>query len=127
MGVREELISNWMTFNDLRKANLARAKDWNPSGVPLGIEFAALELCGEVGEFANEIKKALRAKAGIAGGKVDGEAVEDELADVAICVSLMAIALDVDLAEIIERKFNKTSAKHGFNSLREYLSRSENQ
>lgn len=110
-----------MTFNDLRRANLARAKDWNPSGKPLGIEFAALELCGETGEFANEIKKALRAKAGIAGGKVDSEAVEDELADVAICVSLMAIALDVDLSDIVERKFDKTSAKHGFKSLRDYL------
>ena len=114
-----------LTFKELREANLARAKDWNPSGKPLGIEFAALELCGETGEFDNEIKKALRAKAGIAGGKVDNEAVEDELADVAICVSLMAIALDVDISEIVERKFNKTSEKHGFKSLREYLSRGD--
>ena len=103
-----------MTFDDLRRANDERAKQWNPSGKPLGLEFAVIELCGEAGELANAVKKHLRAKAGLVGGVTDDEAVEDETADVVICCDLLARAKGFDLAAAVARKFNKTSRKHGF-------------
>lgn len=99
----------------LREANIIRAKEWAP-GVHLDLSFKGNELAGEVGEACNIIKKMERQRLGLAGGKVDIEGLTEELADVIICVDLIARSLDIDLEEAIVAKFNKTSDKMGLST-----------
>lgn len=104
-----------LTFAALRVANDARALEWaGRGGETPSLEFRAIELAGEVGELLNALKKRLRADRGMAGGVDDRQAIEDELADVAICLDLVASDLGVDLGRAVGRKFNATSGGHGF-------------
>lgn len=50
---------------------------------------------------------------GIRGSCSSKEELAEELADVVICVSLIAIAQDINLSDSIVKKFNKTSEKYG--------------
>jgi len=106
-----------LTFEELRIANDKRALEWNPEGAPLGVEFAMVELAGEVGELANQIKKLVRAQHGLKGGVVDMENIRNEVADVVICADLLARKLEIDLGAAVVDKFNATSMKHGFKTL----------
>lgn len=101
-------------FDALRQANLARAKEWNPTGADTGPGFAGLELAGEVGELCNLLKKAERARLGLVGGSVSPAAIAEELADVVICADLVGLALGLDLWPIVVAKFNATSEAKGF-------------
>ncbi len=101
-------------FDALRQANLARAKEWNPTGVDTGPGFAGLELAGEVGELCNLLKKAERARLGLVGGSVSPAAIAEELADVVICADLVGLALGLDVWPIVVAKFNATSEAKGF-------------
>ena len=47
------------------------------------------------------------------GGKVGIQDVQEELADVIVCVDLIAMDLGIDLGEALRAKFNKTSEKYG--------------
>jgi NTP pyrophosphatase (non-canonical NTP hydrolase) len=101
-------------FAALRQANLARAKEWNPTGVDTGPGFAGLELAGEVGELCNLVKKAERSRLGLVGGSVSPVLIAQELADVVICADLVGIELGLDIWPIVVRKFNQTSKEKGF-------------
>ena len=103
-----------LTFDRLAEANDARAKQWNPTGQDVPLSFAVLELCGEVGELANEMKKLERGTLGLVGGKDDFDNFDAELADVVICADLVARQRGINLGEAVARKFNATSHKHGF-------------
>ena len=101
-----------MELHDLRDANQRRHVEWAHGGeVPLS--FRGLELGGETGELLNELKKLERTRLGLAGGKNDLQAIEEELADVIICVDLIAMDLGIDLGPVIREKFDKTSKKFG--------------
>ena len=101
-----------MTFEDLRKSNCARHREW-ARGESLPLSFRGLELGGEAGEACNEIKKIERIRLGLAGGKEDLQALANELADVIICADLIAMDLGIDLGEAVRNKFNQTSDKYG--------------
>jgi NTP pyrophosphatase (non-canonical NTP hydrolase) len=73
-----------------------------------------LELAGEVGEACNIAKKLALHQMGIPVASSDVRTLIDELADVAICLALVANKLGIDLGESVARKFNATSRKHGF-------------
>jgi|GEM_PF-6124483 len=103
-----------LSFGELAAANDARGLEWNPKGVKFGIEFALLELFGEVGELANQIKKQIRSEHGLAGGSIDRDNMRRELADVVITADLLARKLNIDLGSAVVEKFNLTSDKHGF-------------
>lgn len=96
----------------LRWANKARQEIWDPDNIITG-NFGALfrsnEMVGEAGEAANEVKKLVREAAGIRGSRTTIEKLGDELADVVICVDLVAEIYGIDLIEAIKRKFNQTS------------------
>lgn len=92
----------------LRAANKARSKEWGETD----LSFAGCELAGEVGEACNNIKKRERDRLGMVGGKIDDENLEEELADIIICVDLIAMKLNIDLSRAIALKFNKTSEKN---------------
>lgn len=99
-------------FTKLRAANIARQTEWQ-DGIPTSLEYRGNELGGECGEALNEIKKLARERLGIRGSRTTVEKCADELADVIICVDLVAAELGIDLAEAVRRKFNATSEKVG--------------
>lgn len=97
-------------LKQLRQANIIRAREWG-TDIHTDLSFKGNELAGEVGEACNIIKKMERERIGLAGGKTDIPGLTEELADVIICVDLIAAQLDIDLEEALVRKFNKTSEK----------------
>lgn len=80
---------------------------------------------GELGEAANVAKKLNRVRDGIPGNsETDVELrakLADELADTFIYLDLLAQSQGFDLEQIVEAKFQKTSAKIGYSEPRETL------
>lgn len=104
-----------MDLERLRKANRERHVEWaNGADVPLA--FRGLELAGEAGEACNELKKLERTRLGMVGGKNDLQGITEELADVIVCVDLIAMDLGIDLGAAVQAKFNKTSKKYGLST-----------
>lgn len=77
-------------MHDLHIANIARGKEWEGSNDKCGIDFWGVELAGEVGEACNIIKKLERERIGLRGSRATLHDLADELADVIICVDLIA-------------------------------------
>lgn len=102
-----------LSLHTLREANEMRQKEWDP-GDQITLEFRGNELAGEVGEVCNVVKKLARERMGIRGSRDTEEHLAEELADVIICVDLIAAALGIDLADAVRAKFNATSNAHGF-------------
>jgi NTP pyrophosphatase (non-canonical NTP hydrolase) len=101
------------TLERLRKANLERWKEWYGDRDVPGSYFGN-EMAGEAGEACNVIKKLDREMMGMVGSRATKEQLEEELADVLICIDLIAIRFGIDLTgDIIKNKFNKTSEKYG--------------
>lgn len=101
-----------MSLKALRRANHARHIEW-ARGEDVPILYRSNELAGEVGEACNIVKKLERQRAGWIGSRATVEDLADELADVIICVDLLAMDLGIDLEKAVPRKFNKTSEKYG--------------
>jgi len=101
-----------MTFEDLRRANVARQKEW-PGNGNADIAFRGLEVAGEFGEVAEALKKYLRGQQGIAGSAATLEDVAAEMADAIIALDLLADLIGVDLGPAVRAKFNATSEKYG--------------
>lgn len=99
-------------YDNLRDANIARQADWCPEQVP-DLSFRGNELAGEVGEVCNVIKKLERERLGWRGSRDTVEHLAEELGDVVICASLIAISAGIDLDESVIAKFNATSEKVG--------------
>jgi NTP pyrophosphatase (non-canonical NTP hydrolase) len=96
----------------LRGANIARNIEWaNGNTIPLS--YRGNELAGEVGEDCNILKKLERERMGIVGSRASVASLAEELADVVICIDLIAMELKIDLDQAVRRKFNKTSEKYG--------------
>lgn len=104
-----------LNLSELRRANMRRAREWRKDCTEeIPPSFAAMELAGECGEACNEVKKLERSRLGLVGGKLGTGDLAKELADVVICVDLLAIKYGIDLASAVRAKFNETSDKHGF-------------
>lgn len=109
-----------MNFEDLSTVNASRVKRWHPDdSIPWDIGHWVLAMIGEAGEAANIAKKMIRQTTGAVNTgdpKWDTlvKALGDELADVIIYADLVAQYLNLDLAELVADKFNRTSEKHGF-------------
>jgi NTP pyrophosphatase (non-canonical NTP hydrolase) len=95
----------------LRFANYARQTEWDPAG-QITLTYRATELAGETGEACNVIKKLERERLGIRGSRATKEQLAEELADIIICVDLLAMDLGIPLADAIRDKFNATSEKY---------------
>lgn len=105
-----------LDFFQLRHANFERQKEWDPTS-QVSLSFRGVEMAGEVGEACNIIKKLERAQMGIVGSKATDEQLAEELADIVICVDLIAAARKIDLGGAVRDKFNATSTKHGFKTV----------
>ena len=98
-----------LTFlNKLRAASIKRDIEMNGTG-KFSLSFRGNELAGEVGEACNILKKLDREKMNIVGSRATPDQLEDELADIIICVDLIAMEFNIDLESVTRRKFNKTS------------------
>lgn len=98
-------------FVVLREANSERQKEWDAGG-HISLSYRGNELAGEVGEACNIIKKLERERLGIRGSRSSVADLAEELADVLICVDLVAMSLGIDLREALQKKFNATSSKN---------------
>lgn len=99
-----------MEFELLRQANIRRDAIWD-SERRITALFRATELSGELGEACNVIKKLEREKMGLRGSRETLEHLSEELADIIICVDLVAMHYDIDLWYEVRQKFNATSVK----------------
>lgn len=108
-----------LSFQDLRSANVARAFERNPLGVHVWTATQwALGMFGECGEACNVIKKFNRIESGDPATLPSEEfaltrALAEEIADIVIYADLLAQRAGIDLGEAVTKKFNKTSAKVG--------------
>src|SRR5688500_14367370 len=99
-------------LDKLRQANIRRQAEWD-TDAKIDASYRATELGGEVGEALNVGKKLERERLGIRGSRAKPEQLADELADVVICVDLLAEKYGIDLGAAVVRKFNATSEKVG--------------
>ena len=79
-----------ISMTALHIANVARGKEWENSNEKCDIDFWGVELAGEVGETCNIIKKLERERLGLRGSRATVQDLADELADVIICIDLIA-------------------------------------
>lgn len=98
-------------YKTLREANIARQKDWCPDQNP-NLSFRGNELAGEVGEACNVIKKLERERLGWRGSRDTVDHLAEELADIIICVDLIATACGINIEQAVANKFNATSLKN---------------
>lgn len=113
-------LTNGLTFNTLRAANLKRlplfrdavgrkchskadGSDWSPAQWLQAV-------IGELGEYANLRKKVERGDMSLKDAK---PMLADELADVVIYLDILAAQLGIDLGEAVMSKWNRTSEKVG--------------
>jgi NTP pyrophosphatase (non-canonical NTP hydrolase) len=104
-----------MDFTVLRDANVRRQQEWDRQG-KIDIAYRGNELAGECGEACNIIKKIERERRGIRGSRATLRQLADELADVIICVDLIALYEDIDVWESVKRKFNETSRNNNLDT-----------
>jgi NTP pyrophosphatase (non-canonical NTP hydrolase) len=102
-------------FQTLRKANAHRQRQWDREG-KIDIAYRGNELAGECGEACNIVKKIERERRGIRGSRATLAQLADELADVIICVDLIALYEGIDLWESVRKKFNETSVNNGLDT-----------
>lgn len=95
--------SESLNFNELRRANVARAEaifhpidGWSPTDW-------ACAAAGEMGEACNLIKKLRR------GEDIPTNDIAMELADTVTYLDLLAARLGIDLGEAVRAKFNLVS------------------
>jgi NTP pyrophosphatase (non-canonical NTP hydrolase) len=104
-----------MDFTVLRDANVRRQQEWDRQG-KIDIAYRGNELAGECGEACNIIKKIERERRGIRGSRATLRQLADELADVIICVDLIALYEGIDVWESVKRKFNETSRNNNLDT-----------
>lgn len=102
-------------LSELRQANVARQLEWQ-KGESVDLSFRGNELAGETGEACNVIKKLERERLGYVGSRVTVDDLADELADIIICVDLVADKVGINLGKAVINKFNKTSEKYGLST-----------
>lgn len=101
-----------MKFTTLREANAHRQSLWDTDN-KISLSYRGNELAGETGEACNVMKKLERERLGIRGSRDTKEHLAEELADIIICVDLIAMAEGIDLDKAVADKFNATSEKVG--------------
>jgi NTP pyrophosphatase (non-canonical NTP hydrolase) len=101
-----------MDLKNLRHANITRQHEWD-RGNKIDACYRGTELAGEVGEALNVVKKLERERRGIDGSRDTVEHLGEELADVLICLDLLAMQYGIDLSAALVAKFNATSEKMG--------------
>lgn len=111
---------NQLSFAALREKNVQRIPEFRnkkgeivhtkPDGSDWLLSQWSNALGGEFGECANFIKKYERGDFTLDEGRED---IAKELADIAICLDLLAFRAGVDLGQAVVDKFNEVSDRVG--------------
>ena len=101
---------NTLSFDELRRANIERLPHFaTKTDVP---EWSTAQwtnaLLGELGEFANIIKKIDRGDFTLQDARAE---LADELADIQTYLDLLALHIDVDLGKATIKKWNEVSRR----------------
>ena len=112
MGMHDPL-----NFPYFRHINRARRNAWGNADKWSSADWSN-EMCGEAGEAANVVKKLRRIETeSVRDSNTDSDELVNqlglELADVIICVDLLAMYYDINLEAFLIHKFNHTSKKNG--------------
>lgn len=109
---------NQLTFAKLRAANVQRIPEFrnkkgeivhtSPDGSDWLLSQWSNALGGEFGECANMIKKCERGDFTLEEGRQE---IAKELADIMICLDLLAFRAGVDLGQAVVDKFNEVSER----------------
>lgn len=107
-----------LSISKIQSAMQQRRKEWIHESVPqkATLSYYGNQLAGEVGELCNDIKKLERLRLGFVGGKNTRDNIPKEMADVIMCVALLANEMGIDLDTAVAEKFNETSEKHGMDT-----------
>lgn len=114
-----------LTFKEVSAVNLSRCNRWHAGGIADWTpERWMTATTGELGEAANALKKLFRVEDSITNlNEPDRqilsreEAIEkigEEIADTFLYLNLLALRLEINLADEVVRKFNATSERYGF-------------
>lgn len=111
-------MTDGLTFNNLRGANLARLPQFkNSKGQPAhekedGSDWSLGEWCtavaGELGEAANIIKKVKRGDISLEDAR---ESLANEFADIVTYLDILAFQAGINLGEATMKKFNEVSKR----------------
>lgn len=104
LGQAKEKIVNYKT---LREANVARQAEWDPGDYASNLPWRLNELGGELGELCNILKKLHRERCSFPGSRATQEQLVEELADVVICIDLVAMERGWDPVLPIEYASNE--------------------
>lgn len=108
-------MSTQDTLLQLSIANRKRQAEWDSSDL-LDAAYRSNELAGETGEVCNVVKKLERERLGIRGSRDTVAHLASELADVVICVGLIANHYGIDLSREVPAKFDETSINVGLDT-----------
>ena len=107
-----------MTFSERNRLRCESASGFNHAIHSWSLSDWMTAVAGELGEAANVIKKLNRYRDGIPGNDASEpnlrNQLANEIADTYIYLDLLAQAAGFDMSEIVERKFEITSAKIGY-------------
>jgi NTP pyrophosphatase (non-canonical NTP hydrolase) len=111
-----------MTFDYVSEINRDRCEEWHKDMHPWTGADWSNAMCGEAGEAANVVKKLRRLETRMMG--IDREEEKNpqilidklgnEIADTYLYLDLLAAHYDIDMAQVIQRKFNEVSERRGF-------------
>lgn len=106
-----------LTFNEFRRANVARCLKWHPHGIESWSNSDWLvAVMGELGELASLIKMRNRERDGLPGNKFNptDEQIAKEAADVYTYLDLFCERNNINLGLAAVLKFNEVSERVGF-------------
>ena len=107
-----------MTFREFQNINTERCNEWHDIN-GWSLSDWAVAMAGECGEACNVIKKMNRKRDSITNEDPEeydelAEALGKEIADTVTYAFLLAERCGFDMQDIVTRKFNEVSRKHGF-------------
>ncbi|MBP5855695.1 MazG-like family protein [Marivibrio halodurans] len=112
-----------LALRELAEYNSIRCREWQgPNGIASwSLSDWAVEMAGETGEACNIVKKMNRIRDDVERSNEDSQELHrklaDELADVVISASLLALRAGINLDRAVVEKFNATSKKNGLTSV----------
>lgn len=115
--------SSVLTFDEVRLANVSRAKRWHkPGTIPWISSDWSNAMAGEAGEVCNAVKKLRRLDTNVESANITQPrsrdaaiaAIKKEIGDTFIYLDLLADHLNIDMQEAVREAFNQVSEREGF-------------
>ena len=107
-----------MTFREFQKINTERSNEWLHDINRWSLSDWAVAMAGECGEACNVIKKLNRKRDSIKEKDPSyfllRQQLAEEIADTVTYAFILAARCGFDMEDIVTKKFNAVSEKHGF-------------